>query len=159
MSFSTIPETVKRIGSMCFSRCTNLKRIDFDENSKLEFIEHTAFANTALEKFVFPNRVEEIPCNCFEGCQQLRSIVLGDNSRLRSVKDYAFYGVPDDLNVHAPGELIDRLMITFKQAKVNCKFVATSDYTAPQVAHDPPELPVQKKVNMSDLGRLRGPRD
>lgn len=78
----TIPATVTKIGKSAFggingSNVTNISRIVFEEGSKLETIEESAFQYcTAIKEFTIPDTVTKIGNNAFLGCKNLMQITV-----------------------------------------------------------------------------------
>lgn len=76
-----IPATVKTIGNYAFNGCESLSKIVFDGNvSALATIGNSAFVNTALTEFTFPNSSSangiSIGTTIFNGCDQLTTVHL-----------------------------------------------------------------------------------
>jgi len=78
-----VPATVTIIGNSAFRGCTALASVTFDENSKLEVIEDSAFWQTVLTEFVMPDTVVAVGDAPFQFCTELKSITL--SKRLASV--------------------------------------------------------------------------
>ena len=73
-----IPEGVKRISSICFSRCENLSEVIIPE-SVIE-IGGLAFSNcSSLTKIVIPNSVTKIGDSAFFSCKGLTKIVIPES--------------------------------------------------------------------------------
>ena len=73
------PNTLKKISSIAFSDCENLKSISL------------------------PNSVQSIGSGAFDGCYQLTSVNLSDN--LVIIEDYAFWMVPISNDMVIPGNV------------------------------------------------------
>ena len=61
----TIPSTVKSIGASSFDGLADLKKVEFNSQSKLKTIGESSFANTAIEEISVPDSCELISENAF----------------------------------------------------------------------------------------------
>ncbi len=74
-----IAKTVKRISSLAFKNCPNLKNVTFDDDSNLDTIEYTAFYGCiSLEEFRIPEGVTALQKYTFYNCKNLVSVVIPD---------------------------------------------------------------------------------
>lgn len=80
-----IPSNVTTIEDNAFCDCESLKKVAFQEGSKLQKICELCFANSCLEKFVAPPRLKEICGGAFYNCKRLRRAVL--NKGLEALAD------------------------------------------------------------------------
>ncbi|KAK8883231.1 hypothetical protein M9Y10_045882 [Tritrichomonas musculus] len=85
-----IPSFVKYIKSCAFFDCTNLKLIEFEENSQLISIENNAFYNCSFERIAIPKNVRSIGCEAFHSCGQLKTIEFSEGSKLTLIDTFAF---------------------------------------------------------------------
>lgn len=69
-----ISANVLSIGSYAFSGCSNLSKVTFAENSKLEIINKYAFPSSGIVSIDIPNTVTDIGDNAFSGCCMLVSV-------------------------------------------------------------------------------------
>ena len=89
---STIPDTVKLIGSYAFSGCTRLTSIDIPDG--VEEIGMRAFENcTALTDIVIPESVKRVGLVAFNGCVNLQNITIPKSTKFDI--DSSFRGCPD----------------------------------------------------------------
>ncbi len=80
---------VTEIGNSCFSNCTSLSRIDYDEDVVISKIGYEAFYNcSSLENFDFNGNYTSLGKSTFENCTKLKEIELPET--LTSVGSYAF---------------------------------------------------------------------
>ena len=86
-----IPYTVTKIGSSAFGFCSDLKSVDFDDNSLLTEIGNAAFYNcSSLWSIEIPELVTSIGRIAFAGCSNLTYVSIGNS--VTSIGDRAFYG-------------------------------------------------------------------
>lgn len=72
----TIPNSVTVIGEYAFYQCKTLKRVFFQENSKLKSIENGSFCQTGLEEINIPNSVVNIGDYAFQECVCLKTVTF-----------------------------------------------------------------------------------
>lgn len=89
-----IPSFIKTIAGAAFSQCSNLKRIEFPEDSKLEIIEKNGLSNIPIKNISIPKHVKEIGSMAFYSNRVLNNIEFTENSELQLIKKLAFYGNP-----------------------------------------------------------------
>lgn len=137
-----IPATVEEIGSNAFMGCIGLKRVTFEENSKLVVIKGGAFSFSGIESIVIPSifsinymafyacpnlkKVTILGCRriekfAFEDCRSLKSVELPQN--LNKVGDCAFWNTEAKINIPDGIEEIDdyafeRVRISNKHLKL-----------------------------------------
>ena len=96
-----IPNSVTSIGEHAFYLCTNLYKLKFESDSKLETIGDYAFAGVISDngdafnmglstELVIPNSVISIGSYAFYFCNNLTSLKFEENSKLEIIGDYAF---------------------------------------------------------------------
>lgn len=73
-----IPAAVEKIKYAAFSDCISLKNLTFATDSKLQLIDHSAFAATAIQTLELPKHVKEIGPAAFHSCTDLRLIRMND---------------------------------------------------------------------------------
>lgn len=74
-----IPNNIEIIENNAFSHCSNLKEIEFEENSKLTKIGQNAFNQSIVSEIVIPNSVEYIDDSAFNYCRSLEHIQLSNS--------------------------------------------------------------------------------
>ena len=62
----TLPSTIERIEDETFQNCKNLKKINFDENNKINYIGEHAFCKTGIEEIILPEEVTTVDRYAFE---------------------------------------------------------------------------------------------
>ena len=83
-----IPNSVVTLGGMAFYKCKSLKRVSFQDGSKLQRIGRWCFEESALEEFSIPGSVVEISWSVFSDCTNLKAIYVEDCFGL-SLKSYS----------------------------------------------------------------------
>ena len=88
----TIPSNVTVIEDRStFQNCSELKRIIFDNNSKLKELPSLAFYSlTNLTAIEIPASIEIINNDAFNGCKALTDIIFASGSNLRTIGEDAF---------------------------------------------------------------------
>ncbi len=87
----TIGKEVTSIGSMAFADCSGLKRLTFEEDSKLTEIGDYAFWDcSGLSSITIPDSVTSIGSSAFAGCKSLTWLTIG--SGVTWIGNYAFSG-------------------------------------------------------------------
>jgi hypothetical protein len=71
-----IKKEVEVIARECFSGVANLSEVVFEEGSRLQRLEASAFFDTALTKVAIPASVEVVEETCFAFCSRLSEVVL-----------------------------------------------------------------------------------
>ena len=84
-----IPSTVKEIGTRAFNK-SNVKELDFAENSQIELIDNAAFEDNKLEKLVLPESIKEVQNIAFNRNNLSELTILG--SSLERIGAQAFGG-------------------------------------------------------------------
>lgn len=83
-----LPETLRFIGSYCFSGCRKLESVNIPQ--AVEKISEYAFNNCSLlQSIVFPEGLTAIGRYAFSGCSALKSIQIP--TTLSSIEEYCFY--------------------------------------------------------------------
>ena len=97
-----VPSTVTRIDSFAFAGCTNLKTINFENDSQLNSIGNSAFSNCSqLTSIKIPDSVTSIGGAAFNGCAGLTSIEIPDG--VTSIGNTAFSGCTGLTSITIPG--------------------------------------------------------
>lgn len=84
LEYISIPRTVERIESECFSECKNLKTVNIQENSNLIYLGESIFNNTSIESLTIPEKLSKISFSLFEGTPKLNSIKISPKNKLFS---------------------------------------------------------------------------
>ncbi|KAK8836675.1 hypothetical protein M9Y10_037612 [Tritrichomonas musculus] len=69
----------------------NLRKVEFENNSKIKMIEKDAFRDSSLECFSVPRHVTMIGNGAFSFCNSLKRIDFTSNSELNIIDHSAFY--------------------------------------------------------------------
>lgn len=69
-----IPSSVEEIGARAFEHCSNLSKVELEDNSSLKAIGARAFSMTAVHEFRIPESVVELGEFAFSGCTNLEKI-------------------------------------------------------------------------------------
>ena len=86
-----IPNSVETIGDNCFSECSSLETVTFEESSNLSTIPYSCFSScTSLTSINIPNGVGTVGDNCFYSCTSLTTITIP--SSVGSLGTYCFSG-------------------------------------------------------------------
>lgn len=93
------------LGNSCFSRCENLVRITFGEQSKLNSIEGWAFWHCNLAEIEIPNAVTTMAGSCFADCRGLTRVIFGANSQLTRIDSWAFHSCQNLAEIRAPNRV------------------------------------------------------
>lgn len=79
----TIPSNITVIGKYCFSGCSSLKKVNFEESSVLEEVCDGAFLGcTSIESIAFPSSLKYIRMEALKNLTSLSSVDFGENSNL-----------------------------------------------------------------------------
>lgn len=78
------------MGSGTFYRCKYLSQIEFQDDSKLQFIGKSAFCIAGIKEIKIPSQVEMIGDSAFQDCEMLRNIEISMDSNLRTIGRLAF---------------------------------------------------------------------
>ena len=74
----TIPRAVARIGDSAFYNCKKLKRVMFQDGSKLVTMGEKSFSGAAIEEFVAPPGLRDIGRKTFSFCRNLKYVELNE---------------------------------------------------------------------------------
>ena len=67
----TIPASVREIGTGAFYNCKNLRKVTFEEKSRLERIGKECFYDSSIEEMTFPGTLSGVGTNVFGNCSSL----------------------------------------------------------------------------------------
>lgn len=104
-----IPNTIITIDSSAFLGAS-VKKIIFEDGSRLISIGDSAFAGIKIEEINIPKSVLRISTKAFYSCTKLKTVVFNENSILRSIspstfeKDYALTTICLPKNLQSIGE-------------------------------------------------------
>jgi hypothetical protein len=82
-----IPQGTEIIGHSCFSECTELSEVIFEDGCKVKRIGDYAFHKTALKSIRIPDSVEIIGKYGFHRCQRLEEVVFETGSRVKVIRE------------------------------------------------------------------------
>lgn len=102
----TFPDSLVELESNAFSRCKNLKHIEFGNGIKsvgTKFYSHIFSGCSSLKSVIFPSQVEEIGECTFVYCDKLSEIHFGKN--LKYIDNYAFALCPAMKNIVLPEKI------------------------------------------------------
>jgi hypothetical protein len=72
-----IGKSVEFLGISCFSECTSLIEVIFEEGCNLKRIDEYAFSHSGLKSIRIPKSVEFVGKSCFSSCNSLEVILAG----------------------------------------------------------------------------------
>lgn len=75
----TLPASLKVLGRNALSSCSALETVVWAEGCEVETIEDSAFGNTSLKEFVFPDSVSKISFGIFTGVKTLEKVTISKN--------------------------------------------------------------------------------
>ena len=110
---TTIPQSVKSIGSSAFYGCSSLTSISIP-NGVVTLDSSAFYACTGLTSITIPDNVVRLGNWCFAGCTQLTNLTLG--SSLTNIGDQVFRGCPFLTAIHIKKETPIELNNTFDPA-------------------------------------------
>ena len=99
-----IPSNVSYIGRSAFLNCTNLKKIEFEEEGERLTIYYSAFENTGIEELTLPGRVVTVGNQSFVSCANLKKVVYKSSGAAfadQNIEFKAFAGTPLE-EIHIP---------------------------------------------------------
>jgi hypothetical protein len=86
-----VPEKVEVLGKSCFQFHSQIHKLDFENDSKLQRICRYALANCdSLRSISIPASVDTIEEGAFGCCDGLESCIIAENARLVKIDDKAF---------------------------------------------------------------------
>jgi hypothetical protein len=111
-----IPSSIFGLAKICFSAYKSLRSVTFEPDSKLQRIDESAFAGSALAAIILPKSVEVLCKQCFYDCKSLRSITFESDSKLQRIEDFVF-----QLSALASIIIPKSVEVLCKQCFYNCK--------------------------------------
>ena len=90
INYETQEFIITRIFKGAFKDSDQIKLVQFPSDSELQIIEKEAFANSSIEKIIFPSSVTKICENSFYQCENLSRIEFLPNSKLHIIESDAF---------------------------------------------------------------------
>lgn len=106
----SFPNSVVEIGDDAFKYCINLKRITFNNYSRLRSIGSRAFMSTDIRNVRFPISLNKIGSQAFDGCRNLRKVFFPDGTEMMSLNFDIFpfnqisFEIPTSLELSFPNE-------------------------------------------------------
>jgi hypothetical protein len=98
-----VPKEVQIIGKSCFEGCNRLKRILFEEGSKLRRIDRAALSHCdSLRSIAIPESVKVVEEAAFKDCAELESCSISDSATLETIKQQAFSGCLSLMSFYIP---------------------------------------------------------
>jgi hypothetical protein len=85
-----IPFSVVVLGNSSFYECKSLESVTFENGSRLERIEESAFHRSGLQSILIPSYVVVLGIRSFSGCKSLESVTFESGSRLARIEIHAF---------------------------------------------------------------------
>lgn len=85
-----IPSSIEQIADFAFNNCKKLKKVEFENNSKLKIIGKSSFLFSSIEKVLIPSHVKQISESAFSFCNFLKKVEFAENSELQIIGENAF---------------------------------------------------------------------
>ena len=98
-----IPASVKRIGQNAFYGCTSLKKVEFENGSRLKEIGNQAFDHTAIESISFPPSVRSFGSNIMSPI--CRNVEI-KSKKIKFMASCAFMNLDDTSEIKLPARSI-----------------------------------------------------
>lgn len=109
----TVPSFVTTIQSYSFELCTKLKKIDFEEGSRLKKIEREAFMKSPLESLYFPACLEKLEDGwCAEMAQLSKINVCDLNQNFKEIEGEMIVGKSE-----VESDVFDVIVFGYKNVK------------------------------------------
>lgn len=86
-----IPSFIKSISSYSFQYCTQIEKVEFEDESQIQRIGKFAFSQSSIHKISISRNIKTISSYCFAHCDELKCIEIPENSNLRSIEKRAFF--------------------------------------------------------------------
>ena len=100
----TIPRNIRYIGTFAFSESRNLKTVNFEEGSRLNYIALRAFDECkSLESFIMPDSVTVLEGEILGYCTSLKEVHLSNN--LQILAGATFWGCTALTELDIPGTI------------------------------------------------------
>ena len=130
-----IPQSIRTIGSLSFTNCKELKKIDFQRNLELASIGKQAFSWSSIRFISIPESCRIIGEHAFSGCTNLKKIEFTEYSKLELIDESSFSGssietIKIPSNVFCINESAFRLCRNMKKIEfqLNSKLVKIEKY-------------------------------
>ncbi len=131
-----IPSSVIEIENYAFYDCTELKSINFLENSSLVLIGDLAFYKCInLTEIVIPSSVTAIGRDAFSNCNNLKNVIFANGSNLSTIGYQAFYNCMSIESIVIP-ESVTNIDSRAFSACINLKSIFVKSQTPPTIAND-----------------------
>lgn len=99
-----IPDTVEKIGNMCFSMCVRLSSVVFGKN--VEYIGKKAFSTCiSLSKLEFSGSKLKICSGAFENCKKLKSVIISCDKFEIQTDSFTGSSTINNIDISVNGEL------------------------------------------------------
>ncbi len=98
----TLPSTLERIEDYTFQNCKNLKKVNFSENNKINYIGKHAFCQTGIEELVLPKEITNVCDSAFERTHLRHISFLAPKVNFDGKNVLAF--IHENLEVELPSE-------------------------------------------------------
>lgn len=85
-----IPSNVTKIDGGAFHRCSNLRRVEFAQDSQISNIENSCFMSSSVEIIKIPSSVTKISNYAFNYCMNLKAVLIPYDSKLEIIDEHAF---------------------------------------------------------------------
>lgn len=95
-----IPNTMILIGGDTFKNCAKLRKITFEENSKLRQINHYVFYQSGIVSISFPRSLVSIQNHDFTGCADLETIEI--NNFFHTSDNSIFERISNNISILVP---------------------------------------------------------
>jgi hypothetical protein len=129
------------IKKYCFSGCSRLAEVIFEEGSELKEIEDSSFSSCRIQQISIPEKCSVIGDLCFAWCSDLFDVKFPESSCVKRLEYQAFYGtrvkeiclpasldfvdasaLPDDCNVTVyNSDLWEELVVWGRCHRINPK--------------------------------------
>ena len=96
---------VTSLGSSTFYQCTSLKTINFGDNSSLTEIGTSSFELSGIESVTIPNTVTTIKTGAFRNCGNLHTFTFEENSTLETMGGGVFANCVNLSSIDLPASL------------------------------------------------------
>lgn len=101
----TIPKSVKRLGSLCFSGCNKLQKVYYNAINCEKATQLASYFDDALKTVTIGSDVITLPPYLFYGCDSLRNVSFSEPSSLRKIETWAFWGCDSLKQIELPASL------------------------------------------------------
>lgn len=94
-----IPNSVTILDDGAFRECKSLKKVVFQDDSRLQKIGKCCFQGSGLEKFQAAQSLRVIECSAFCGCKYLKQVELNEGLKVLGNDNYYAAGTFEDSGV------------------------------------------------------------